>query len=313
MRETLNKLHGTYNKEKESSELLAIFENQKLDELAELLAQPKQDLENLISKYNPSISFEREEDETKLPSLYDTKSFVVKGEVWQLGKHYLMCGDSKNDLPILLENIKPDLLLTDPPYGLDFDNAYFISDGPIQYGKAVTKTTEYRHHNLEWDKQIPTQEFFNQVCEITKNQIVFGGNYFTHNLKPSRCWIVWDKRTDDKYNIKMLADCELAWTSFDQNSKVYRHLWQGMMQQDMSNKEIRYHPTQKPVKLLADIIKDYSQENDIVLDVFGGSGSTLIACEQTNRKCYMMEIDEHYCSVIIKRWENYTGLKAKKV
>ena len=96
MRETLNKLHGTYNKEKESSELLQIFENQKLDELAELLAQPKQELENLISRYNPYIHFEREEDESKLPSLYDTEAFVKKGEIWQLGHHRLMCGDSTN-------------------------------------------------------------------------------------------------------------------------------------------------------------------------------------------------------------------------
>ena len=130
MRETLNKLHGTYNKEKESSELLQIFENQRLDELAELLAQPKQELENLISRYNPDIHFEREEDESKLPSLYDTEQFVKKGEIWRLGKHYLMCGDctNKDDVKKLMNDKTAEMVFTDPPYGVDYDSKNVFSN-----------------------------------------------------------------------------------------------------------------------------------------------------------------------------------------
>ncbi|MDX1373499.1 MAG: ParB N-terminal domain-containing protein, partial [Nitrososphaeraceae archaeon] len=118
MRETLNQLHGEYNKEKQSSELLAIFESRRLDELSELLAQPKQDFENLITKYNPDVQFVREEDDTKLPSLYDTEPFVKTGEIWQLGRHRLMCGDCtvRENIDKILGSKKVDICFTSPPY-----------------------------------------------------------------------------------------------------------------------------------------------------------------------------------------------------
>jgi len=323
IRETLNKLHGEYNKEKESSELLAIFENQRLDELAELLAKPKQELENLISRYNPDISFEREEDESKLPSLYDTESFVKKGEIWQLGRHKLLCGDSHNDLPILLENIKPDLLLTDPPYGIGIVSHDLSTIGgakPVTIGGVVGKKNtksiggnyvvpagQYRSIH-EDDKPFDPTEFL----DIANNHILFGANYFCDKLPISPCWLIWYKRKEEWSNKDItFAECELAWSDFDRPASVYNVVWMGLIKEGEHGK--RLHPTQKPVKLFNQIIKDFTQENNIILDPFLGSGSTLIACEQTNRICYGMEIDEHYCSVIIKRWENYTGEKAVKL
>jgi DNA modification methylase len=325
MRETLNKLHGTYNKEKESSELLAIFENQKLDELAELLAQPKQELENLISRYNPDIHFEREEDDSKLPSLYDTESFVNKGEIWKLGTHYLMCGDSHNDLPILLENIKPDLLLTDPPYGIGIVNQershlssahkFVWNDAKIGFGKVGTKgLVPAKEYKTIQNDDVDFNPTF--LLDYAKSIIIFGANHFANKLPNNSHWIVWDKKEGIGADDNNFSDVELAWTNIDQKSaRIYRHLWSGLLRKGDRKSELkdRVHPTQKPVKLLADIIKDYSNDNDIILDPFLGSGSTLIACEQTNRICMGCEIDEHYCSVIIKRWELYTGLKAEKV
>lgn len=151
---------------------------------------------------------------------------------------------------------------------------------------------------------------YNIARELTKDQIIFGGNYFTDFLPPSRCWIVWDKENTGNF-----ADAELAWTSFDRGVKLYHYLWNGLCREGDRKTEgkKRVHPTQKPVGMLGYILKDFTEKNDSVLDTFGGSGSTLIACEQLDRKCYMCELDEHYCDVIIQRWENYTGQQAQIV
>lgn len=143
--------------------------------------------------------------------------------------------------------------------------------------------------------------------EHTENQVIFGGNYFTDFLSPSRCWVVWDKENTGNF-----ADAELAWTSFDKGVKLYHFMWNGLAREGSRKVEgvTRVHPTQKPVGLMAKILSDFCSEGGRVLDCFGGSGSTLIACEQTGRKCYMMELDPHYVDVIIKRWENLTGKKA---
>lgn len=130
-------------------------------------------------------------------------------------------------------------------------------------------------------------------------------------MSPSRCWIVWDKGNDGNN----FADAELAWTSFDKGVKMYRHRWNGLIREGDRKSEgvTRVHPTQKPVGLFGRIIADYSETGASVLDVFGGSGTTMIACEQTGRKCYMMELDPYYIDVIIDRWEKFTGKKAVKL
>lgn len=112
-------------------------------------------------------------------------------------------------------------------------------------------------------------------------------------------------------NSNNFADGEMAYCSFHTPVRIYRQLWNGMIRE--GEHEERVHPTQKPVKMLSEILQDFSKENDTVLDVFGGSGSTLIACEQLNRKARVMELDEKYCDVIIKRWEQLTGRKAELV
>ena len=142
---------------------------------------------------------------------------------------------------------------------------------------------------------------------VAKNQIIFGGNYFTNFLPPSRCWIVWDKENTGNF-----ADAELAWTSFDKGVKLYHFMWNGLAREGSRKVEgiTRMHPTQKPVGMIGYILQDFSKEGDGILDCFGGSGSTLIACEQLKRKCFMAELDPHYCDVIIERWENFTGEKA---
>ena len=143
-------------------------------------------------------------------------------------------------------------------------------------------------------------------------QIIFGGNYFTDFLPPSRCWIVWDKKVPRE---SFFAQVELAWCSKDGNSLIYEHQWSGLIREGSRDLELetRVHPTQKPVGMLADIIRDFTDDDGIVMDCFGGSGSTLIAAEHVGRTCYCMELSPEYCDIIIERWQNLTGEAAVKV
>ena len=126
----------------------------------------------------------------------------------------------------------------------------------------------------------------------------------------SDSWLVWDKRVDSGIR-NTFADGELAWVNFHTPVRIYHQLWNGMIREGEHDQ--RVHPTQKPVRIMSEILQDFTDDGASVLDLFGGSGSTLIACEQLNRKCYMMELDPHYCDVIIDRWENLTGNKAVKI
>ena len=242
-------------------------------------------------------------DESAIPDEPRTKL----GDLYQLGRHRLICGDSTDPAVIdrLMDGVKAKLLLTDPPYGVKAVESGGHNDGK-KAGKQICRDNVYMPV-IGDDTTDTARANYDVALTCTENQIIFGGNYFTDFLPPSRCWIVWDKKVAGSF-----ADGELAWTSFDRNLKIYYFMWSGMRRQGDRTVEgkTRVHPTQKPVGMLADILKDFSEENDSILDCFGGSGSTLIACEQLNRKCYMCELDPHYCDVIISRWETLTGREA---
>ena len=227
------------------------------------------------------------------------------GEIYQLGEHRLMCGDATDAEQVakLMNGGKADLYLTDPPYGID------VVKGNKVGGGHITKSNTYSAI-IGDDATDTARANYNVAKTWAENQVIFGGNYFTDFLPPSRCWIVWDKQNTGNF-----ADAELAWTSFDKGVTLYHHLWNGLCREGSREVEgkTRVHPTQKPVGMLANILKDFSAENGSILDCFGGSGSTLIACEQTGRRCYMMELDPHYVDVIIERWENLTGKKAERI
>ena len=238
------------------------------------------------------------------------------GDVYQLGNHRLMCGDSTKieDVEKLMNGVKADMVFTDPPYGINIVKSNKVGGGGITHfgkigGDKIVNSNTYKE--IIGDNTTNTAKLsYEIVKDISKNQIIFGGNYFTDFLPPKSCWIVWDKENTGNF-----ADIEMAWTSFDKGAKLYHWLWNGLCRKGERKVEgnKRVHPTQKPVGLIGEILKDFSVENEIVVDVFGGSGSTLIACEQVNRKCYMMELDPHYVDVIIKRWEQFTGKEAVKL
>jgi len=193
----------------------------------------------------------------------------------------------------LMEDNSVDLVLTDPPYGIDIAKKGNVGSG------GVAKNTSFKAK--DWDNVIPTDNIFKKILSKGKNQIIFGGNYFAHLLPASKRWIVWDKGVPEEMTF---SGVELAWTSFKNNSLDFiKYQWNGMLQQDMKNKEVRVHPTQKPTGLFKKILESYSEDQDLIFDGFLGSGTTALACLKTNRRCIGVELDEDYYEICLKRIE----------
>lgn len=315
LRQLMNKLRGEHDKQKDSIEFKSIYDSGRLDEFAKLLAQPRENFEAILSK-KFDIDFIQEKED--IPEL-SRETNVKLGDIYQLGNHRIMCGDSTISLDVLLDGKTVDLLLTDPPYGINIvkdNNKIGFGSGRLE-SKSTTGSIGASgivpvgiHRKIIGDDKPFEPEF---LLKIGKNQIIWGGNYFASKLLDTPCWIIWDKREELPSN--NFADCEIAWTSFKKPSRIYRQLWSGLCRKGARNIEgkNRLHPTQKPVGLFSKIINDYSDENQIIMDLYLGSGTTLIACESSNRICYGMELDPYYVDVIITRWQNYTGKKAVKI
>lgn len=196
-------------------------------------------------------------------------------------------GDCLEVLKTMKDN-SIDLILTDPPYGIKADK------GTTVFGNA---TAEAKVYNDNWDKFTPTKEYFNEMLRIAKNVIIFGGNYFTDKLPVNGHWLVWDKKGDIIFD-NPFSDCELAYTNIKrQNVKKYTQVQQGFI----THEKDRFHPTQKPVELFIDILKDYNKDKGLVMDCFSGSFTTAIACEKLGIKNISIEKEKKYCDIGIKR------------
>ena len=225
------------------------------------------------------------------------------GDVWILGEHRVMCGDStsKEAVEILMDGEKADMVFTDPPYGIDV-----VKDNKVGADFGVAKKGVYSKV-ISDDTTETAKDFYDKCVELKmENFIIFGGNYFTNFLPFSDGWLIWNKRGDTGIR-NTFADGEMAWCSFHTPIRLYHQLWNGMIRE--GEKDKRVHPTQKPIRMLSEIIKDHVK-GDVIYDGFLGSGSILLASEQQGKKCYGMELDPKYCDVIVKRWEEFTGKKA---
>jgi len=235
------------------------------------------------------------------------KSKSKLGEIYQLGRHRIMCGDStkKEDVEKLMDGEKADMVFTDPPYGIGIVDTITKKVGAENLAKNQV------YEEVIGDDSTTTAKAFYNTCVSLgmMDFIIWGGNYFLDFLPFSSSWLVWDKR--GTMNSNNFADGEMAWVSFHTRVRIYKQIWNGMIREGES--ERRVHPTQKPINTLANILGDFTEEADIVYDGFLGSGSTLIACEKTNRICYGMELSPIYIDVIIDRWENFTGETAAKL
>ena len=215
-----------------------------------------------------------------------------RGQVWTIGKHRLMCGDSTSaeDVARLMGGAKADLVVTDPPYGVDGTKFFDGADG----FRGVNKPIPRRQYTDEWDAERPDRATFDLMLKWGQEVIIFGGNFFADLLPASTHWIVWDKLN----TMPTFGDCELAWTNIDRKSvKKITYQYNGLIGKEKE----RFHPTQKPVGLFVEILGQYSETGQTVLDLFAGSGTTLVACEQTGRRGYGMEIEPKYCAVTLER------------
>ena len=293
------------------------------DKLEELLAELKQtDIDMDITGFSfdevdeilKDITGSKEDDFDLDQALDEIEEPISKrGDVWILGKNRLMCGDStqKEDVMHLMNSQEADMLLTDPPYNVDYEG----------------KTSEAL--KIENDNMSET-EFYNFLLDSFKNMfdsIKYGGSAYVFyadteglnfrnafkscGFKLAQC-LVWVKNTfvmgrqDYQWRHEPIL---YGWKPGAGHYFVDNRKQSTVLEFDKPSRNAE-HPTMKPVDLLVYLIKNSSKENDLILDLFGGSGSTLIAAEQTQRRCYTMELDPKYCDVIIKRWEKLTGEKA---
>lgn len=191
---------------------------------------------------------------------------------------------------MIKQGIVVDWCITDPPYGIGVGSMPY-TNGVAMVGNALAKRRDYSQTG-EWDNQRIDKEYFDLIMQVSKNQIIYGGNYYTDYLPATKSWVVWDKRTDDRYR-NDFADCELAWCSKGV-ARVFRFLYNGMLQGNMKVKDNRFHPTQKPVEMWCQLLNFYTKEGDVVFDPFAGSCSLAVACHKLNRKYICCEREKKY-------------------
>lgn len=303
----LNKITGEWDNAK-LEELLAELKETNID--MDMTGFSFDEVDNMLK----DITGSKEDDFDVDQALNEIEEPTSKpGDVWILGRHRLMCGNStqKEDVMRLMNKQEADMLLTDPPYNVDY----------------VGKTSEAL--KIENDNMNET-EFYNFLIDAFRNMfesVKYGGSIYVFHadteglnfrnafkavgFKLAQC-LVWVKNTfvmgrqDYQWRHEPIL---YGWKEGAGHYFVDNRKQSTVLEFDKPSRNAE-HPTMKPIDLLVYLIKNSSKENDIILDLFGGSGSTLIAAEQIQRTCYVMELDPKYCDVIIKRWENLTGQKA---
>jgi hypothetical protein len=283
---------------------------------------------------------------------------TADSQVWQLGRHKILCGDclDPDNIKRLLGDTVPDLILADPPYGVNIvatnvsvggGEAYNIPFGgrkkgyvggensikdrtghyPIEkwrpkgltgsdgaskpFGTKAVRGTVGAAHVVEVGKYPVVigdentdvaEQAVTLYCDLYPKavQVWWGANYYSPVLPASMCWVVWNKETTGNF-----ADCELAWTNQNKAAKLFTHRWNGMLRD--SERERRWHPTQKPAALAAWIYGEFVKEDAVIVDPFAGAGWSVLGGEQSNRTVFAMEKSHEYIAVILERWSILTG------
>ena len=326
LRQTMNKLRGEHDIKLDATEIELIFRNDKLQDLTDLIAKDKEELEQILTKHK-GIEFNHEDNFDVDKTIEELVPITKLGDIWQLGNHRIICADCSDQRSIdkLMEGKKVDVVFADPPYGVEYKGS-----------------PENEHEMLQNDNKNEKvyAEFFSSIIkiieQIAKKNAVF---YIFHShtqqqailntldkyqlqVKAMLIWVknsaVWSgilnrmsiihykQQHESIYYCKRKADKtkDLSWFGGYDQSTILE------FDKSLSNTE---HPTMKPITLYSKLIKNNTKEKNIVFDPCLGSGSIIIACEQTNRICYGVEIDPHYVDVCVKRWEQYTGKKAVKI
>ena len=251
-------------------------------------------------------------DEDAVPDAPENPVTVI-GDVWILGNHRLMCGDSTSIDAVdkLMDGNKADVVFTDPPYGMFLDADYSDMSSKFKGSEGGNKYDNVIGDHEDFDPLLIETIFTN--FSYCKEIFLWGADYYSENLvnKNSGSWVVWDKRGDESADKMFGSTFELCWSKARHKRMLARVKWAGIFGMEKEHDKKRKHPTQKPVALV-DWFFDYYSLNKLsnIVDLYGGAGATLLSAEKNNKNCMMMELDPKYCDVIIKRWEEFTGKEA---
>jgi len=303
----------------DQAQLAAIVQGLKAegeDALAELAAGGQAALDALLAANN------KVEETADVGALVDRaadlqkKWNVARGDVWEVGKHKLMCGDSTSaeDVGRLMGGERAQAVVSDVPYGMDLDTDWSGIEGSLRSIGAKNHTRGNRYEQVIGDDKPfdPTPIF--DLFGYCKEMFLFGADYYAEKI-PNRAagsWIVWDKRKDSQADA-IGAEFELIWSKAKHKRRMLRHDWFGFLSSENGkDARDRKHPTQKPITLIADILNQWIDEEAIVFDGYCGSGTTLVACEQTGRVGRGMELEPKYCAVTLERLA-LLGLTPKRI
>ena len=334
LQQALNKIRGEHDRSKDAAIFEKLLDSNKGDTLATLLGKKTDTLAKMIERTKA-----RDEGKTALD---DIPKACQLGQHWKLGRHMLYVGDWKDSG---FHNETIHLLLTDPPYGINVVNVKTGSTGNMP-GQLAPRTQTATHKGTVGNMPACGEKYMGPTAtrkggdkvefRATPRQnyapvhgddapfdpmpihalnvptILFGANHY-HDKLPLGQWLVWIKKASVNFRMFNTSDCELAWfnSKTARAVKAYYHLWDGVLASEPGG---RVHPTQKPVKLMCDMIMDYTKDKGAhVFDPFAGSGTVLMACEDTKRVCMSCEIMPEYCDAIIARYQERTGKKAELI
>lgn len=256
---------------------------------------------------------EAKEDDYVIPD--EIKTDIVLGDLFDIGEHRLLCGDSTDSKQVakLMGGGKADMVYCDPPYGMKLDTDFSVMGDFMKQKKSSKKKAVSKNY----DKVIGDNDDFNprfitiifDVFGYCKEIFLFGADYYSELIPgiKSGSWIVWDKRAGIEDVDYTLSEFELCWSKQRHHRKIARFVWFGMIGlqfkdgENHSGSSKRVHPNQKPTSMYKWFFENWGKDNDLIVDLFLGSGSTMVASDQLNRKCYGMEIDPKYCQIIIDR------------
>lgn len=311
----LNKISGEWDEDKLKDLLKGLDQEDK--DLLEVTGFNDDELKDLLFEETPG-----ETDDDKIPE--DVPAIAKLGQLYELGSHRLLCGDTTNKEHVgtLMGQEKADMIITDPPYGVDYLGSRQQLQGKKQHNRPLMNDA------LTMEKfRSFIQDFFNIADKITTENSTIYIFHGDAKLQPLLIFLnTWSSKGWHHANeiIWRKSSSSLVWGDYRYIHECISFGWKGKKHYSLNNRsetdvwEIKKddvnsykHPTQKPVEMFTRAIKNSSKIDNLIFDGFGGSGSTLIAAEKFKRRCFMMELDPKYCDVIIKRWEDYTGKKAK--
>lgn len=271
------------------------------------------ELANMFVEKNEGLT-----DPDEVPDVPDNP-VTKKGDVWLLGNHRLMCGDSTSIDAVdrLMDGQKADMVFTDPPYGMKLNADFSGAKSSLKMLNDKGSKGGNKYTNVIGDHDDFTPELINTVFACfgyCKEIFLWGADYYAELLpdKNEGSWVVWDKRLDESADKMYGSTFELCWSKSRHKRMIARVKWAGVFGTEKEFDKKRHHPTQKPTALVDWFFDYYSMKGkNNVVDLYCGSGSTLIACEKNKRVCYAMELSPAYVDVAVKRWQDFTGEQAK--